>query len=134
MSMQVFYPFLGRVAAAPTTQGTGDKTVTKLVLMKNEYAGKDKEERTVAIQFTAFRGKAEAIAKNVNKGDQLFVSFRIENNNYVKDGEDVFGFNFILDDFEFCAPGALSREKFAAKGGNSNAGDPGYAADDLGRD
>lgn len=132
MSAQVYYPFLGRVAAAPTTQGNDDKAVTKFVLMRNEYAGKDREERTVAIQFTAFRNKAEAIAKHVNKGDQLFVTFRIENNNYQKDGEDVFGFNFIVEDFEFCAPGAISREKFPPKAG-ANGGDPGYGVDDLSR-
>lgn len=135
MAAQLYYPFIGRVAAAPTTQGTGDKAVTKFVLMRNEYAGKDRDERTVAIQFTAFRNKAEAIAKHVNKGDQLFVTFRIENNNYDKDGEDIFGFNFIIDDFEFGAPGAISREKFPAKSGNAGAGagDPGYDQADLSR-
>jgi len=133
--MQLYYPFVGRVAAAPTTQGTGDKTVTKFTLIKNEYAGKDGQtgeakERTVSIQFTAFRGKAEAIAKNVNKGDQLIVSFRIENNRYEKDGEEIFGYNFIVDDFEFGAPGAISRAKFPEKQQNS---DPGYSTEDLSR-
>lgn len=133
--MQVYNYFSGRVAAAPTTQGTGDKTVTKFTLIKNEYAGKDSQsgeikERTVSIQFTAFRGKADAIAKNVNKGDQLIVSYRIENNHYEKDGEDVYGYNFIIDDFEFGAPGSLSRAKFSE---TPQKGDPGYSEADQTR-
>jgi single-strand DNA-binding protein len=114
--MQIYNHFIGRVAATPTMQGNGDSAVTKFTLIKNEYAGKDQEgevkERVVSIQFTVFRSKAETIAKYINKGDQLIVSYRIENNHYVKDGEDVYGYNFIVDDFEFGAPGAISREKF----------------------
>jgi single-strand DNA-binding protein len=131
--MQLYYPFVGRVAAAPTSQGTGDKRVTKFTLIKNEYAGKDAQsgeakERVVSIQFTAFRGKAEAIANHVNKGDQLIVSFRIENNRYEKDGEEIFGYNFIVDDFEFGAPGSLSRAKFPDQTQSSY---PAYNSEDL---
>jgi single-strand DNA-binding protein len=114
--MQLYNVFTGRVGAAPTTQGNGENAVTKFTLIKNEYAGKDQndetKERVVSIQFTAFRSKAEAIAKFVNKGDQLIVSYRIENNRYTKDGEEIFGYNFIVDDFEFGAPGSISRANF----------------------
>jgi len=109
--------FVGNLAKTPTITGTSERAVARFTLIANEYAGKDHEtgearERSVSIQFTAFRSKAEAIAKNGMKGDQLIVEFRIENNNYEKDGEIAYGFNFIVEDFQFGAPGKEKREHF----------------------
>lgn len=106
--------FTGRLASAPTQTGAGDKAVVKFTLIRNDYAGKDEggesKTRTVAIQFTAFRAKGEAIAKNCMKGDQLIVSATISNNNYTdKEGVERYDFNFVVDDFEFGAPAAEKR-------------------------
>lgn len=107
--------FVGRVAKAVTLTGNGDKAVAKFTLMDNEYAGKDgggeTKERVVAIPFTAFSRRAEAIAKNVHVGDQLIVQYRVANNNYTdKDQKEHYGFEFIVEDFKFGAPGAAKRE------------------------
>ncbi|MCK9468059.1 MAG: single-stranded DNA-binding protein [Porticoccaceae bacterium] len=114
--------FVGNLAKAVVLNGSGDRAVARFTLITNEYAGRDKEtgevrERLVSIQFTAFRAKAEAIAKNALKGDQLIVDYRIENNTYQKDGEDVYGYNFILEDFKFGAPGKDKREQMASRAG-----------------
>lgn len=106
--------FTGRIAAAPVQTGAGDKAVVKFTLIRNDYAGKDEDgsnrEKKVAIQFTAFRTKGEAIAKHCMKGDQLIVTARIENNNWIdKDESEHYGYNFVVDDFEFGAPGADHR-------------------------
>ncbi|AIV73612.1 single-stranded DNA-binding protein [Pseudomonas aeruginosa] len=111
--------FVGNLAKTPTITGTGDRAVARFTLIANEYAGKDREtgearERSVSIQFTAFRGKAESIAKHAMRGDQLIVDYRVENNDYEKDGETVYGFNFIVEDFQFGAPGKEKREQFKA--------------------
>ncbi|MCK5859728.1 MAG: single-stranded DNA-binding protein [Abyssibacter sp.] len=99
--------FSGRLAADPelNTYGKGKTatSVTKLTLIRNEYAGKDKGERKVALQFSAFGKQAEIIAEHAAKGDALEITARIENNNYDKDGETHYGFNFIVTDFEFGA-------------------------------
>lgn len=99
--------YSGRLAADPelNTYGKGKTatSVAKLTLIRNEYAGKDKEERKVALQFTAFGKQAEAIAEHASKGDSLEVTARIENNDYEKDGAKVYGFNFVVTDFEFGA-------------------------------
>lgn len=110
--------FVGNLARPAILSGSGDRAVARFTLIANEYAGKDKEtgqskERSVAIQFTAFRAKAEAIAKNAMKGDQLIVDYRVENNEYEKDGEKVYGYNFILEDFSFGAPGKEKRDQWA---------------------
>lgn len=111
--------FVGNLAGAPTMSGTGDRAVCRFTLIANEYAGKDNggavKERAVSIQFTAFRAKAEAICKNAMKGDQLILNYRIENNNYEKAGETVYGFNFIVEDFAFGAPGKEKREQFSSR-------------------
>jgi single-strand DNA-binding protein len=114
--------FVGNLAGAPTMSGTGDRAVGRFTLIANEYAGKDKDsgaakERAVSIQFTAFRAKAEAICKNAMKGDQLVVNYRIENNNYEKNGETIYGYNFIVEDFTFGAPGKEKREQFSTRAG-----------------
>ena len=111
--------FVGNLAKAVVVSGNGDRAVARFTLISNEYAGKDNEtgdacDRLVSIHFTAFRAKAEAIAKNAMKGDQLIVDYRIENNNFQKDGEDVYGYNFVVEDFTFGAPGKEKREQFRA--------------------
>lgn len=113
--------FTGRVAKAPTLTGNGDKAVCKVTLIRNDYAGKDdatgeKREKVTSIQFTAFRAKAEAITKHCHKGDQLIVTARIETNNYTdKDNVEHYGYNFIIDDFEFGAPGEEKRAILAQR-------------------
>lgn len=115
------FHFSGRTAKAPVLTGSGDRAVCKFTLIRNEYAGKDdageKKDRTISIQFTAFRGKAEAIAKHVFKGDQLIVAARVDNNNWT-DGEDQkhYDYSFIVDDFEFGAPGEEKRAALAERG------------------
>ncbi len=113
--------FTGRVAKAPNFRDGGRTPVCYFTLIRNEYAGRDGEsgearERKVAISFTAFDKKAKAIADNVYVGDQLIVSYRVANNDREQAGEVEYGFSFIVDDFEFGAPGELKREKLAQQG------------------
>jgi len=114
--------FVGRVAQAPALTRPSGTAVCKFTLIRNEYAGTDndgnvRDERTVSLQFTAFQKRAEALAKNVMEGDQLIVTARIENNNYQKDGVDVYGFNFVVENFEFGAPGPRKRAQLAERAG-----------------
>lgn len=115
------FNFIGRIAAAPARTQHGDTTVCKFTVISNDYAGKnDKGEsmtEATSIQFTAFNKKAEAIADNFLKGDQIILmGARLQNNVY-KDakGNDVYGYNFIVDDFEFGAPGPEKRDQLAKR-------------------
>lgn len=118
------FNYVGRLAAAPTLQRHGETAVTRLRLLRNEYAGKDKNtnenlERTVGINFTAFGRKAEAISEHCREGDQLIVSGRIEDNSFEKDGTTHYTYNFIIDDFEFGAPGSAKREQLERQRNNA---------------
>lgn len=108
--------FSGRVAAAPSLEHHSVE-VCRFTLIRNEYAGKDDagdaRERVVRMQFVAFGSKAKAIAENIAKGDQMEVEYRVENNDYTKDGEDIYSFNFVVIDFEFGAPGPITRERLS---------------------
>lgn len=120
MSNIHMHNFPGRVAKAPTLTGNGEKAVCKFTLIRNDYAGKNDAgeamEKVLSIQCTAFRTKAEAIAKHCHKGDQLIVDLRIENNNWTdKEGNDHYGYNFVVDDFEFGAPGEEKRAILAQR-------------------
>jgi single-strand DNA-binding protein len=103
--------FTGRLAASPTLSQHDETRVAKFTLIRNDYVGKDKPERVTSIQFTAFNGRAKAIADNARKGDQLIVQASLQNNTYEKGDETVYGYNFVVDSFEFGAPGEESRER-----------------------
>ncbi|WP_372371898.1 single-stranded DNA-binding protein [Xanthomonas axonopodis] len=109
--------FVGNLAKTPTLSGNGDKAVCRIVLISNEYAGRDGDgaarERTVTLSITAFRSMAERIAKHCMKGDQLIVEHRIANNNREINGEMVYGFDFICERVTFGAPGKEKREYLA---------------------
>lgn len=114
--------FTGRVAKAPQFRDGGRTPVCYFTLIRNEYAGHDEggeaKERKVAIPFTAFGNKAKAISEHVFVGDQLIVEYRLANNDRPAEagGEPEYGYSFIVDDFEFGAPGELKREKLAQAG------------------
>jgi single-strand DNA-binding protein len=110
----------GRLAKAPTLTRPSGAVVCRFTLIRNEYRGVDgsgekREERKVAIPLTAFDAQAEAIAKHAMQGDQLVVRARVENHNYEKDGQEVYGFNFVVQEFEFGAPGSKKREQLAER-------------------
>lgn len=91
--------FYGNLASDPVFDE--DKNRGQFTLISNEYAGKDKPERTVAIQFTAFGNRAKALAENKKKGDSLYVEYRVENNNYEKDGQKIYSYNFVVEDLNY---------------------------------
>ena len=101
--------FDGRLADAPQ-RGDGENAPAKFRLIRNEHAGTDSagnaKERTVGIPFTAFGAKGRTIAQHARKGDQLIVTARVENNRFT-DGQGIerFDYNFVVEDFDFGAPG-----------------------------
>jgi len=99
--------FVGRLAKEARFNGTEKSVMCRFTLIDNEYAGKDGKgdavERKVAIPFTAFGKTAKVINEHVAVGDQLIVSYRVQNNDYEKDGVMTYGFSFVVDEFEFGA-------------------------------
>ncbi|HHU1575956.1 TPA: single-stranded DNA-binding protein [Escherichia coli] len=112
------FHFSGRLSVTPAMK-QGDK-VLKFTLLRNEYGkreeGGQRETKTTSIQFTAFGIAAEQIAKHCRKGDQLIIDARIENNNYIDANQNqVYGYSFIVEKFEFGAPGSEKRQELEAR-------------------
>lgn len=112
--------FDGRLADAPQ-RGEGENAPCRIRLIRNEHAGNDgqgnpRPERVVSVPFTAFGGRGRAIAEHTKKGDQLIVTARVENNRYI-DGQGIerFDYNFVIEDFDFGAPGELKRAELASR-------------------
>ena len=79
-------------------------------MQKNVFVG----NLAKAVVVSGNGDRAVARFTLILKGDQLIVDYRIENNNFQKDGEDVYGYNFVVEDFTFGAPGKEKREQFRA--------------------
>lgn len=113
--------FTGRFAAEPVLTTRGDTTRCNFTLIDNskgkmnEATGKRREYKT-ALPFVAFGPLAITVAENFRKGCQMFASFEIRNNNYDKGaGEIAYNYDFVLDGFEFGAPGPVKRAELAAR-------------------
>ncbi len=108
--------FVGNLASAPEITGVGDKLVCKFTLISNEYIGKDpntneRKTRDTLIRFVGFGKIASRLEKMLMVGDQIIVDYKISNNNYERDGQTVYGFNFTVNNFDIGAPGKARREK-----------------------
>jgi single-strand DNA-binding protein len=111
---------VGNLARDPELTVKGDTTCTKIVLVGNDYAGKDEQgnarEAVTTLYLVAFDGLGEAIAKNARKGDQLIVQAQIRSNNWIdKDGEKRYDHSFVVQSFRFGAPGKAKREELARR-------------------
>ncbi len=98
--------FSGRVAAPVELSGNESK-VAKVTLIDNAYAGKDEQggskTEKVSIRFIAFGKRAEVLQKHLNTGDQVIFRYEIRNNDYETEAGKRYGYNFIVQDFEFAA-------------------------------
>jgi single-strand DNA-binding protein len=111
---------VGNLAKEPEAASKGDTTFTKLVLVGNDYAGKDERgqprEVATSVYFVAFDALGEAIAKHCRKGDQLVLEAQVRANNWVdKDGEKRYDYSFVVQGFRFGAPGRAKREEFESR-------------------
>lgn len=110
--------FTGRVAKAPIYRDGGGQPVCYINLVRNEYAGRGDEgevnEREVGIQFTAFGSLATTLKDHALVGDQLIIEYHVANAKRERaPGMIEYGFSFLVDSFEFGAPGQIKRERLA---------------------
>jgi single-strand DNA-binding protein len=111
---------VGNLAKEPEIASKDDTTFTKLVLVGNDYAGKDERghprEVATTMYFVAFDALGEAIAKHCRKGDQLVLEAQVRANNWVdKAGEKHYDYSYVIQGFRFGAPGKAKREEFESR-------------------
>jgi single-strand DNA-binding protein len=111
---------VGNLASDPEVAVSGDKFYTRFCLIGNDYAGRDEagnaKEVVTSVYFVAFNVMGEAIARNLRKGDQLFVEAHIRANNWTDDQQQRhFDHSYIVDGFRFGAKGRVSRDEHAQR-------------------
>lgn len=64
----------------------------------------ERQEKTTWLRVSLFGKQAENADKYLSKGSKVFVSGRIENDSYEKNGETQYTLNFIVKEIEYLSP------------------------------
>lgn len=100
---------IGHLAYAPEMSyvGEGENRLARTTIAvisnkrtKDRNSGEIKE-RTSRVRWTLFGTSAENATKYLSKGSHVSVNGRLENNDYEKDGETKYEFNFIATEIEY---------------------------------
>lgn len=78
-----------------------DRKVVSFTLAVDIVAGRKREE-ALFIRCVGFGKIAEIIEKNVSKGDKVIIEGWLSPNNYKKNDVDIYSFEVVIDDVEFC--------------------------------
>ncbi len=125
---------VGQLARDPELVSGRDGSYTRLLVVGNDYAGKDAAGAvgTVAtsLWFVAFGPLGEMLAHNARRGDQLFIEAQLRaSSDTAPKGEEPCRHCFIVDGFRFGAPGRLTRQVADAQ--HADAGHPAHAVRTL---
>lgn len=81
---------------------TGNVAAKFSIAVRRRFVREGSEVDTDFIPLTCFGKEAEFVERNIKKGNRIEVIGRIENNNYTnKDGQKVYGFQFLVEQVEF---------------------------------
>ena len=64
-------------------------------------SGEDRSEQSTAIQWTLWGKQAENAAEYLGKGSHVNIVGRLRNNNYEKDGEEVYALAFTCEEIDY---------------------------------
>lgn len=76
--------------------------IASFVLAVDIIAGR-KQEEVMFIRCSGFGKTAEIIEKRVEQGDKIIVEGHIVPNNYTKDNVEIYSFQVIAENIEFCS-------------------------------
>lgn len=112
--MSNFYPnlynscsFQGRMVKKPELLSGGNVAkftlaVDKGLSKKMKEEAKQKGEQTADfIKCVVFGKTAQHISNFFDKGDSIVISAKFNNNNYEKNGEQIYDYQFVVTDFAF---------------------------------
>jgi len=91
----------------------GGMCVAKISLAVNEYyrdKSGDRVETTEWIRAVFFGKLAEAVEKNVKKGQNLYIEGRIQTRSWDKDGEKRYATEIVANTFQFTTPAQTQKQ------------------------
>lgn len=120
--------FMGRLAADPELRKTGSGTscCSFRLAVDRDYKGQDGQRATDWLNFVAWRGTAEFIARNFRRGQPMVVETKAQSRTYERDGQNHTVVEFVVDNAYFA--GGKQTEQPAA--GGYERGEYGDAADE----
>ena len=93
-------------------------SVTRFTVAVDRAYKQGEERKADFINVIAWRGTAEFICRNFNKGKMITVKGAIQTGSYEKDGRKINTFEIVADDVFFCG------SKNDGQGGNSSQNEP----------
>jgi single stranded DNA-binding protein len=108
-------------------EGRVAKAVLTAISNTRRGSGEAREEESTAIQWTLWGKQAENAAEYLGKGSHVNIVGRLRNNNYEKDGEEVFALAFTAEEVDYLDSRAESEARRAR--GNGAEGTPTGATD-----
>ena len=108
--------FMGRLAADPELRKTGSGTscCSFRLAVDRDYKGQDGQRATDWLNFVAWRGTAEFIARNFRRGQPMVVETKAQSRTYERDGQNHTVVEFVVDNAYFA--GGKQTEQPAAGG------------------
>ena len=101
----------GRIAKAVLTAISNTRRANRA------NAGEAREEESTAIQWTLWGKQAENAAEYLGKGSHVNIVGRLRNNNYEKDGEEVYALAFTAEELDYLDSRADSEARRARTDG-----------------
>ena len=100
-------------------EGKVAKAVLTAISNTRRGSGDSREEESTAIQWTLWGKQAENAAEYLGKGSHVNIVGRVRNNNYEKDGEEVYALAFTAEEIVYLD----SRGESEARRGRGNGPD-----------
>ena len=82
-------------------EGKIAKAVLTAISNTRRGSGDEREEESTAIQWTLWGKQAENAAGYLGKGSHVNIVGRLRNNNYEKDGEEVYALAFTCEEIDY---------------------------------
>jgi single-strand DNA-binding protein len=82
-------------------EGKVAKAVLTAISNTRRGSGEAREEESTAIQWTLWGKQAENAAEYLGKGSHVNIVGRLRNNNYEKDGEEVYALAFTAEEVDY---------------------------------
>ena len=101
------------------------KAVLTAISNSRRGSGDSREEESTAIQWTLWGKQAENAAEYLGKGSHVNIVGRLRNNNYEKDGEEVYALAFTAEEVDYLDSRAESEARRSrGTGPDSNDSEP----------
>ena len=85
-------------------------------------SGEAREQQSTAIQWTLWGAQAENAAEYLVRGSHVNIVGRLRNNNYVKDEETVYGWDFAVEEIDYLDSRAEGEARRGAAQGAEGSG------------